>query len=262
MTCEISSNQTNNLKPKNTMKKILVSVAVALLAGPLVAADSTPKDAVVAAAKKLGQQPNYSWKQSVVVPEDSPFKPGPTEGKLEKGGVAYFTFSFGDNTTKIYLQGGQSAISNPDGGWQSAKEMEGGEGPGQFMGFLVRSFEAPAAQAEELAGTAVELKQDGDTISGDMSAEGAKSQFKFGNATDPKGSVKFWIKDGQISKYEFKLTGKTDFNGNEFDVNNDTTIEITDVGTTKIDVPAEAKKKLESAPAPAAAPATNSPAAK
>jgi hypothetical protein len=74
--------------------------------------------------------------------------------------------------------------------------------------------------------------------------------------------VKFWIKDGQISKYEFKLAGKTDFNGNEFDVNNDTTIEITDVGATKIDVPAEAKKKLESAPAPAATPATNSPAAK
>ena len=244
------------------MKKILTSVAVALLAGPLVAADSNPKDDVVAAAKKLGSQPNYSWKQAVVVPEDTPFKENPTEGKWEKGGVTYFTSSFGDNTTQIYLQGKESAISNPDGGWQSAKEMEGDQGPGQFMSFLVRSFEAPAAQAEELAGTAAELKPDGDAISGDMTAEGAKSQFKFGTVTDPKGSVKFWIKDGQISKYEFKLTGKADFNGNEFDVNRDTTIEITDVGATKIDVPADAKKKLEPAPAPADAPATNSPAAK
>lgn len=244
------------------MKKILMSVTVALLAGPLAAADSNPKDDVVAAAKKLGEQPNYSWKQNVVVPEDSPFKPGPTEGKLEKGGITFFTSSFGDDTTQIYLKGEQSAISNPDGGWQSAKEVENDEGPGRFMAFLVRAFRAPAAQAEELAGTAAELKRDGDMISGDMSTEGARSQFKFGKVTDPKGSVKFWIKDGQISKYEFKLVGKAEFNGNEFDVDRDTTVEITDIGSTKFDVPADAKKKLEPSPAPADAPATNSPAAK
>lgn len=241
------------------MKKILASVAVVLLAGPLVAADTNPKDDVVAATKKLGAQPNYSWKQTVVVPEDTPFKENPTEGKWEKGGVTYFTSSFGDNTTQFYLQGKESAISNPDGGWQSAKELANDEGPGRFWTFLVNSFEAPAAQAEELAGTAAELKPDGDAIAGDMTEAGAKSQFKFGAVTNPKGSVKFWLKDGQLVKYEFKLIGKADFNGNEFDVNRDTTIVITDVGTTKIEMPADAKKKLE--PAPASTSATNAPAA-
>lgn len=244
------------------MKKLPASFALALLAGPLLAADSSPKDDVVAAAKKLGAQPNYSWKQSVVVPEDSPFKPGPTEGKTEKGGVTYFTSSFGDNTTRVFLKNGQSAISNPDGGWSSAKEMEGEEGPGQFMAFIVRAFRAPAAEAEELAGTAKELKQDGGVVSGDMSEAGAKSQFRFGTVTDPKGSVKFWLKDGQLVKYEFKLTGHADFNGNEFDVDRDTTIEIADVGATKIDVPADAKKKLEAVSATTAATSTNAPAEK
>jgi hypothetical protein len=238
------------------MKKNLLSVTLMLLAGSLAAADSTPKDDVAAAAKKLGAQANYSWKQTVVVPEDAPFKPGPSEGKTEKGGVTYFTFSFGDDSTKIYLKGTNSAISNPDGGWQSAAEMENDEGPGRFIGFLVRAFKAPAAQAEELAGTAKELTLDGDVISGDMSDDGAKSQFRFGKVTDPKGSVKFWIKDGQISKYEFKISGKADFNGNEIDVDRDTTIEISGVGTTKIEVPAEAQKKLEPAPVPAATEAT------
>jgi len=240
------------------MKKILLSVAVALLAGPLFAADSNPKDDVVAAAKKLAGQPNYSWKETVVVPDDSPFKPGPTDGKLVKDGVTYFTSSFGDNTTEIYLQGKQSAISNPDGGWKSAKELESDEGPGRFMAFIVNAFKAPAAQAEELAGTA-DLKQDGDVISGTMTEAGAKSQFRIGTVTDPKGSVKFWVKDGQLVKYEFKLTGKADFNGNEFDVDRDTTIEISKVGETKLDVPADVKKKLEAAPA-AAATSTNAPA--
>jgi hypothetical protein len=94
-----------------------------------------------------------------------------------------------------------------------------------------------------------------------MTDEGARSQFRFGNVTNPKGSVKFWIKDGQLAKYEFKLTGKAEFNGNEFDVDRDTTTEITDVGTTKIEVPADAKKKFEAAPAPVVT-GTNLPAAK
>lgn len=234
------------------MKKILIASALALVAGQLVAADSNPKDDVVAAAKKLGATLNYSWKHNVVVPEDSPFKSGPMEGKTEKGGVTYFTVSFGDNTTKIYLKGGQSAISDPDGGWATAKELESDEGgPGQFMAAVVRTFKAPAEQAEELAGAAKELKLDGAVISGDMTEAGAKAQFHFGTVTNPKGWVKFWLKDGQLTKYEFKLAGHVDVNDNGIDVDRDATIEITDIGATKIEVPAEAKKKLE--PAPAAA---------
>ena len=241
------------------MKKFLTSVALSLLAGSLMAADSTPKDDVIAAAKKLGDQPNYSWKQTVVVPDSSQFKPGPTEGKLEKGGITFFTMSFGDDTTKIFLQGDKSAISNPDGGWNTAKELESDEGPGRFVAMIARIFKAPAAQAEDLAGTVADLKQDGDAYSGDMTEAGAKSQFRFGAVTNPKGSVKFWLKDGLITKYEYKLTGKADFNGNQIDVDRDTTVEITDVGTTKIDVPADARKVLEAAPA-AAASTTNAPA--
>ena len=244
------------------MKRNLLSVALCLLAASILAADSPPKDDVVAAAKKLGGQANYSWKQTVVVPDDAQFKPGPTEGKQEKDGVTYFTSSFGDNTTQIYLKSGQSAISNPDGGWQSAKELADAGGPGRFMGTLVRSFKAPAAQAEELAGAAKELKADGDAISSDMTEAGAKSQFRFGTVTNPKGSVKFWIKDGQITKYEFKVTGKAEFNGNEFDIDRDTTVVVSDVGTTKIEVPADAQKKLESVPAADATIGTNAPAAK
>ena len=239
------------------MKKLFVSIGFALVAGQLIAADSSPKDDVVAAAKKLGTTPNYSWKQNVVVPEDSPFKPGPAGGKTEKGGVTYFTLSFGDNTTKFFLKNGQSAISDPDGGWATAKELDSDEGgPGKFMATLARTFKVPAEEAEELAGTAKELKEDGGVISGDMTEAGAKSQFRFGTVTNPKGSVKFWVKDGQLVKYEFKLTGHAEFGGNEFDIDRDTTIEITDVGTTKIEVPADAKKKLEPAAAPAATSAT------
>ena len=43
---------------------------------------------------------------------------------------------------------------------------------------------------------------------------------------------------------EFKVTGKVDFNGNEIDVDRTTTVEVKEVGTTKVNVPEAAKKKL------------------
>jgi len=54
------------------------------------------------------------------------------------------------------------------------------------------------------------------------------------------------LKDGQLSKYEIKASGKMDFNGNEQDVERTTTIEIKDVGTTEVKVPEEASKALGS----------------
>ena len=237
------------------MKTTIALTATLLIAGSIIAADSTAKDDVTNAAKKLGEKANYSWKSVSVVPENAPFKPGPSEGKTEKDGVTYFTFSFGDNTTQIYLKGDKSAVSNSDGGWQSAAELENDEGLGRFISVLVRNFKAPVAHAPELAAAAKELKKDGDAFSSDMTEEGARKQFKFGKVTDPKGSVKFWIKDGQLSKYEYKLAGKAEFNGDEFDVDRVTTVEIKEVGTTKVEVPAAAKKKLEPAPAATTAPA-------
>ena len=59
-----------------------------------------------------------------------------------------------------------------------------------------------------------------------------------------KGSVKFWVKDGLLSKYEIKVQGKVTVNGNDREVDRTTKIEIKDIGSTKIEVPEDAKKKL------------------
>jgi len=85
-----------------------------------------------------------------------------------------------------------------------------------------------------------------------LTEEGAKSLLTFGpprggNAPEisgAKGSVKFWVKDGALSKIQFNVQGKLSFNGNDRDVDRTTTVEIKDVGSTKVDVPEDAKKKL------------------
>jgi hypothetical protein len=232
------------------MKQTLVFVAmVALLAGTVRAADT--KDEVVNAAKQLGEKDNYSWRSTVVVPEDAPFKPGPTEGKTEKGGFTLLSMSFNDNEMKAVLKGDKGAAMM-QGEWQSFSELANSEGPGRFMAMRLRDYKTPAAQAETLATQTKELKKDGDVLSGDLTEEGAKQLLTFrprggGEAptvSDAKGSVKFWVKDGALSKYEFKVKGKMSFNGNDFDQDRTTTVVIKDVGTTKVNVPDEAKKKI------------------
>ncbi len=236
------------------MKRTLIRNSIlfcttAWLSGSVLAADSGPKDDVTNAAKKLADKANYSWKTTVVVPEGSQFRPGPTEGKTEKDGFTHVSMSFGDNTTQALIKGEKAAVTNPDGAWQSIAEFDS-EGPGRFLGMMVRNMKTPAPQALELVAAAQELKKDGDTYAGGLTEEGVKNLMRFRrgggeapNVSNPKGSVKFWIKDGVLSKYEFKVQGKMKFNDNEFDVDRATTVEIKDIGTTKITVPDEAKKK-------------------
>src|SRR5206468_4731839 len=53
-----------------------------------------------------------------------------------------------------------------------------------------------------------------------------------------------WVKDGVLAKYEFKVQGTMSFNGNDVDIDRTTTVEIKDVGSTKVELPDEAKKKV------------------
>ena len=87
---------------------------------------------------------------------------------------------------------------------------------------------------------------------GDLTEEGAKSFLVFGGrggadgpvVSNAKGSVKFWVKDGLLAKYQYTVKGSISFNGNDRDVDRATTVEIKNIGTTKVEVPDEAKKKL------------------
>src|SRR5947209_10837184 len=99
-----------NISQRLQMKRILLfTSAVTFLTLALGAADSTSKDDITGAAKKLAEKDNYSWRTTVVVPENSPFKPGPIEGKAAKDGIALLNMTFGDNETKAVLKGDKAA---------------------------------------------------------------------------------------------------------------------------------------------------------
>jgi hypothetical protein len=243
------------------MKKIIIAGTISLFACSLMAADSGLKDEVKNAAKKLAAQ-DYSWKSTVEAAGGGggggQFRPGPTEGKILKDGTACITTTRGENTTESFVKGDKGAIKT-DEGWQSLAELAdaagGGGQPnrGAMMARTLRNFKSPAVQAEEFLANIPELKKVEGAYVGDMTEAGAKQLLTFGRRPgsqapepkDAKGSVKFWIKDGVLAKYEFNVQGKiTGRNDQEMEVNRTTTVEIKDVGNTKVNVPEEVKKKL------------------
>jgi len=114
---------------------------------------------------------------------------------------------------------------------------------------LVRNFKTPAAQAAALATTVAAFKKDGDVYSGDLTEDGANALLivKDGVVTNSSGSVKFWITDGALTQYEFKVKGTLNSGGADQAISRDAIVEIKYVGTTKVTMPNEAKSLLAGA---------------
>jgi hypothetical protein len=238
------------------MKKNILFSMMVLAAGPLLAA---PKDDVKAAADALGNAANYTWQTTVDMGANSPFQMGPTDGKTEKGGFTTVSMTFGDNTSMIVLKGTNAAVQSPDNGWQTVAEATAGGGggggfnPGMMMVRQAQNIKPPAVEAANLAGLAGDLKVDGDKITGALTEDGAKSQLSFGGrrggpaptVANPKGTVTFWVADGKLTKYSFHVTGSVNRGDQDMEMDRTTTVVIKDVGTTKVEVPDDAKKKLQ-----------------
>src|SRR5687768_11703908 len=240
------------------MKRNILLGAVLLCATSLVAADAASD--VKAAAKKLSEKGNYSWKSNSESAGGGGGGGGnrgggPTEGKTDAGTIQ-LSMTRGENTTEAVVKGDKGAIKTQEG-WQSiseAAEAAGGGGGrgGAFLARSLQNFKAPAAEAEELAGKATGLKKDGDAYSGELPAEAVKGLLSRGRraggdapeVSGAKGNVKFWVKDGVLSKYQYNVKGTMSIGGNDREIDRTTTVEIKDVGTTKLTVPDDAKKKL------------------
>ena len=249
------------------MKRTLIP-ALILAFAPCVFAEG-PADDVKAAAKKLAESGSYSWTTS------SPGRDGgpgmSLEGKTDKGGAACLKTTFGERSTETIIKGGKAAVKMEDG-WKSGEELAaeapsgggggGGRGlGGRFAARMAETFKTPAATVETLVEGTKELKKDGDAISGDLTEEAAKAQLTFGRGrrggdsggntppapSNAKGSVKFWIKDGVLTKYEVTVSGSMEWNGQSRDINRTSTTEFKDVGSTKLEIPAEAAAKLTGA---------------
>ncbi len=242
---------------------------MALMAGSLLAAESSPKDDVSSAVKKLAGN-SYAFTVTTTNAGGGFGGRGggfggrggrggmnaPLDGKVSKDGIAYTSRTMGDTTTEAVAKGAKRAIKTEEG-WQTTEELMGGGGGfgggGRGM-FAMMGLVVPASQAEELLGNVKEVKLADGVYSGDLTADGAKSLAspfpgRGGGEGGPeisgaKGSVKFWVKDGVLSKYELHVQGSMSFGENDIQIDRTTTVDIKDVGKTEVTIPDEAKKKV------------------
>lgn len=223
-----------------------------------------PGDEIKAAARALSDQANYTWKSESRV-SGVPFNPGPTIGKTEKNGFTVLSQEINGATIQAVLKGTNGVVKTEEG-WLSVSELSrpgGGERGGfnllRMMGRLLLSSKNPSQQIENLIEKATALKKDATgVISGHLTPDEAKEMMSFGrrgrpgsdrgggasDAPDTKGSLKVWLKDGVLAKYELTLSGTISFGGEERAIERLTIVEIEDVGTTQVQVPEGARNKL------------------
>ena len=251
------------------MKNYLAPCIAAAFSSAL--AFASPADDIAAAAKKLGDAPNYAWTVTTEF-ANSQFPVVPAEGVTEKGGYTVVTTSFNGNTRQTVRKGEQIAMQNRDGEWMTLEELRqqfagaGGAGGGGARGggrggFGMFGGGPQGDFAKDVANYATKLKDakvvDG-AIVGTLAAEDAAALLTFGRGgrgggdapTPPapknaSATVKIWLKDGAVAKYVINVKGSiTTPNGDDRDIDLTTTTEIKDVGSTKVVVPEGAKKKL------------------
>lgn len=155
-----------------------------------------------------------------------------------------------------------------DQGAAGGRRGRGGRGGRGGAGGGMANFKLPSETLADMLGKTKSLASADGAIKGDLTDEAAKSLVAGGGAgrgrrnanadanaggnaaagpevTNPKATLTIWISNGAVSKYQTHATGSvTGRNGNAREVDRTTTVEFTDVGSTKVDVPAEAAKKL------------------
>ena len=251
------------------LRQIVLGV-VSVLAFSVAAVQADPKDDIKTALQTVADSQNYSWQTTI----QGGFGRGPQSGKTQKDGYTWISLQMRDNNTfEIILKGDKAAIKT-DAGWKSDAELVaeddgGGPPPPERMAAMfARNFKTPVEQAQDNLDSLQNIQKTDDGYTADLTPDAAKKMLTFrprqpmattspdgGGAppppqidvTDPKGSVKLTIKDGNLTELEFHLTGSVSFNGGDpRDVDRTATTEITNVGTTTVDVPDEAKAKLSS----------------
>ena len=214
---------------------------------------ANPGEAVAGATRRLNDTPNYSWATSTVEADGSASKLGTIQGKAEKGGVTWLSFVVSGLPVSVCKKGDKGA-ANALAGWQTFDELAQMGGTAAAVVRYLRSYQAPAGETAMLAGKVKELKAADGAIAGELKDDAVQELLLMGSrqregqeppkTTDAKGAIKFWIQNGALTKVEIKVSGKITAGDKESVINRTTTVEIKDVGTTKIEVPDEAKAKL------------------
>ncbi|HAB16239.1 MAG TPA: hypothetical protein PLX89_00935 [Verrucomicrobiota bacterium] len=227
-----------------------------LLLAPLGLAAAAPTNELQSALAKLNSASSYAWKTTSEV-VGVPFSPGPQRGVVSSDGWACVTGEMNGVSVEVVLHG-TNGVAKTANGWKTAAELPppqfgaGATPDSAILGRMLLSVRSPTVEASALVSKLKGVRREGAMWSGELTPEAATemASFRRGQRGGPepknaKGNVRYWLEDGKLTKYA--VTVESIFNlpdGSERTIGRTTTVEFSDVGTAKVDVPVQAKLAL------------------
>lgn len=177
------------LEPFAFMKRTTLLIGLLIAGGASSMAFADPKDDVAAAAKKLAEQSSYEWKTTVRSEGGGPQAAGGgSRGQFERDGYLWVSSTSPQGRIEFARKADKIAIIQ-DGNWmtseQAAARAPGGRGrgrggPGGGLNQRAIDFKTPVAEIDELVGKAANFKQDGDTVTAELTPEAATEILNVG----------------------------------------------------------------------------------
>jgi hypothetical protein len=209
-----------------------------------------PQSELADAIKKLAGEPNYSWTSAQKTEgSETGRKQGPLEGKTEKDGITHLKVASGESSYELAFKGEKVAVKLSED-WIEPSELPVDDGR---LERRLKAFKTPTKESAEFLAKAGDVKKEAGELaySGRLTPDAAKAMFallgkRAAEAPEAEGALKFWVKDGRLAKYELKLQGKITVGADkrEVTITRTTTVEIKDVGSTKISLPESARSRL------------------
>jgi hypothetical protein len=206
------------------------------------------------------------------------FGGGPVEGKFADG-LTYVKQTMGQNETEFLLKGDKGAIKAGDAGWVALDDQAAAR-----TARVAKAFKLPTVQATAAIDSVKDFTKAEDAYVADLSEDAAKAMIPAGGAggggrggrrggggaggaaggapaggagaggtaaaptppaiSNAKGTITVTMKDGALTKIVYKVSGTMSMGGQDREISRTTTVDFSDVGSTKIEVPAEAKDKM------------------
>lgn len=247
------------------MKATNVVVAGWLLAClPLLGADADVKATLTAAAKKLAESSSVQWQTSTRSDGAGPFAGASTStGQYERDGTLWFASESPQTSLEFARKGDKIAVVL-DGNWmtleQAAARSGGGRGGAQGGGFnraLIVDFKPPTSEIEALIGKATGFLQAGNTVTAELTPDAALEQANAGSPAggrggrggpppkEPKGTLTVSLKEGRLASYTLAVSAVRTVRGNDEKQTRTTTTTFTEVGSTRVALPADAKEIVD-----------------
>ncbi len=248
------------------MKRALFLAVIVLSVGSVLAAD--PKEELAAATRKVVDAGNYSWKQTMetFAGSRSGFVQETQEGQALKNGLTHMTLSSANAVVEALRKGTNGVLKEQTGDWQTYREVAAANvnAGSQVALRLATQAVVPMSQVADLMTKVKDLSLSNGVFAGDFTADAARpllgrvtDMIRGGGmngggggntptVSDAIGTVKFWVAEGGLNKYELSIRANVSYyGGRKTEVGRITTVEFKEVGTTKINAPADALKKID-----------------